>query len=166
MDGALYRSTDGAETWHRIPLPAGTNGPNGVAVDPVNPQRIYLAAWGRSIAARQSGGGVFLSENGGSSWRPILDRDQHLYDITIDARNPKLLYACGFESSAWRSVNGGESWQRIRGYNFKWGHRVIPDPLDLKMIYITTYGGSVWHGPATGDLSAREDITTPALSYR
>ena len=35
-----------------------------------------------------------------------------------------------------------------RGYNFKWGHRVIPDPADAAKIYITTFGGSVWHGPA------------------
>ena len=31
------------------------------------------------------------------------------------------------------------------------------------MIYITTYGGSVWHGPAVGDPKAVEDILTPAL---
>lgn len=166
MDGALYRSADGAETWQRIPLPAGTNGPNGLAVDPVNPQRLYLAAWGRRVTARQSGGGVFLSEDGGTSWQPLLDRDQHVYDVTMDPHDSKMLYACGFESSAWRSINGGKAWERIRGYNFKWGHRVIPDPLDRQMIYITTYGGSVWRGPAAGDPSAREDIATPVLSYR
>ena len=32
--------------------------------------------------------------------------------------------------------------------DFKWGHRVIHDPNDARMIYITTFGGSVWHGPA------------------
>ena len=29
FDGALYRSTDGAEHWTRLPLPKGVNGPNG-----------------------------------------------------------------------------------------------------------------------------------------
>jgi hypothetical protein len=29
------------------------------------------------------------------------------------------------------------------------------------MIYIATYGGSVWHGPAAGDPTATEDIETP-----
>src|SRR5439155_533820 len=33
-DGALYRSTDGAEHWTRIPLPRGVNGPSGLAIDP------------------------------------------------------------------------------------------------------------------------------------
>ena len=37
-----------------------------------------------------------------------------------------------------------------RGYNFKWGHRVTPEPQDAAKVYITTFGGSVWHGPADG----------------
>ena len=36
-DGALYRSADGAEHWERVSLPEGTNGPNGLAVDPDSP---------------------------------------------------------------------------------------------------------------------------------
>jgi len=35
---------------------------------------------------------------------------------------------------------------------------VIPDPLNQDMIYVTTFGGSVWHGPAAGDPTAAEDI--------
>ncbi len=165
-DGALYRSTDGAETWTRLTLPEGTNGPNGLAIDPENPRRLYLAAWGRRISSRKSGGGIFLTDDAGASWRQVLDRDQHVYDVTVDPANANTLYACGFESSAWRSVDRGASWGRIRGYNFKWGHRVFPDPADHSMIYITTYGGSVWHGPAEGDPSAQEDIATPVMSYR
>ena len=55
--------------------------------------------------------------------------------------------------------------QIIKGFNFKWGHRAIPDPRDSTMIYITTFGGSVWHGPAAGDPHAVEDIVTPMLAY-
>ncbi len=88
----------------------------------------------------------------------VLAKDQHVYEVTVDPRDPKTLFACGFESSAWRSADRGETWQRIQGYNFKWGHRVIPDPADAKMIYITTFGGSVWHGPAAGDPDAPEDL--------
>ena len=160
-DGALYRSEDGAETWTRLPLPAGVNGPNGLAVDPDDPSRLYLAAWGRHN--RNSGdmdGGIFLSTDGGYTWRNVHSADQHVYDVTIDTRNG-VLYAAGFESSAWRSDDRGETWQRIRGYNFKWGHRVIPDPMDPEKIYVTTFGGSVWHGPAAGDPDAPEDIAGP-----
>ncbi len=159
-DGALYRSTDGAENWERVALPAGTNGPNGIAVDPRDNRRLYLAAWGRVTPAGDEGGGVFVSEDAGKTWRQVLGEDQHIYDVTIDPRNPAVLYACGFEHSAYRSSDRGETWSRIKGYNFKWGHRVIPDPRDAGMIYITTFGGSVWYGPALGDPSAPEDIVT------
>ncbi len=158
-DGALYRSTDGAEHWTRISLPRGVNGPNGLAVDTRDPHRLYLAAWGRDEPDGAKDGGIFLSTDGGATWRNVLAKDQHVYDVTLDPRHPNVAYAAGFESSAWRSSDRGETWQRIRGYNFKWGHRVIPDPNNSKMIYITTFGGSVWHGPAVGDPNAHEDIT-------
>jgi hypothetical protein len=165
QDGALFRSRDRAGHWEGIPLPKGVNGPNGLAIDAEDPNRLYLAAWGRSAPEGAVDGGIFISTDGGNSWRNVLSRDQHVYDITVDPRDPKVLYACGFESSAWRSLDRGETWMRIRGYNFKWGHRVIPDPQNRDRIYITTFGGSVWYGPAAGDPQAVEDIVTPALAY-
>ena len=152
QDGALYRSGDGAAHWEKLPLPAGVNGPMAVTPDPADPSRLYLAAW--------APGGVFLSTDAGAHWRKILDAGR-IYDVTVDSRDPNVLYATGFESSAWRSADRGATWQRIRGFNFKHGHRVIPDPLDRSKIYIATFGSSVWHGPATGDPAAPEDIAGP-----
>jgi len=165
MDGALYRSTDGAEHWEKVSLPANVNAPNALAIDLQNTQRLYLAAWRRDVAEADGGGGVYLSEDRGRTWKRVLDRDQHVYDVTVDPANPAVLYACGFESSAWRSADRGLTWQRIRGYNFKWGQRVFPDPKNPDRIYITTFGGGVWYGPATGDPSALEDIAGPVLAY-
>jgi photosystem II stability/assembly factor-like uncharacterized protein len=156
-DGAIYFSSDGAEHWSKVKLPEGVNGPNSLTPDPKDAKRLYLAAWGRKGMERGTGG-VFLSTDGGASWKNVLSQDQHVYDVTSDSRSAGILYACGFESSAWRSTDRGERWERIKGYNFKWGHRVIPDPADRNSIYITTFGGSVWHGPAAGDPSAQEDI--------
>jgi len=145
-----------------VTLPSGVNGPNGLAIDPRSPNRLYLAAWARNAGMHGDGGGIFLSENGGKTWRQILDRDRHVYDVTIDPRSPKVLYAAGFESSAWRSVDRGEHWTRIPGFNFKWGHRVIPDPANPDAIYVTTFGGSVWHGAVNGKPTS-VDIATPEL---
>jgi len=161
-DGALYKSTDGAESWTPVKLPAEVNGPNGLAIDQHDPHRLYLAAWTRAKGMHGVGGGIFLSTDGGKSWKNVLHRDQHVYDVTIDPRNPAILYASGFESSAWRSIDRGEHWERISGYNFKWGHRVMPDPEDPGMVYIATFGGGVWHGAVSGD-QRRPDIATPEL---
>jgi photosystem II stability/assembly factor-like uncharacterized protein len=161
-DGAIYKSSDAAENWTRVIMPEGSNAPNGLAIDPASPARLYLAAWARDKGEHGEGGGIFLSENAGKSWRRVLDRDRHVYDVTIDPRNPNVLYASGFESSAWESSNRGEQWRRIPGFNFKWGHRVIPDPADAQKVYITTFGGGVWHGSVNGDDRAL-DIITPEL---
>jgi len=37
LDGALYKSTDGAEHWQKVPLPAEANAPNDLVFDPSNP---------------------------------------------------------------------------------------------------------------------------------
>jgi photosystem II stability/assembly factor-like uncharacterized protein len=161
-DGAIYRSNDDAEHWERVALPEGVNAPNGLAIDPESPERLYLAAWARAAGQHGEGGGIFLSEDAGKSWKNVLDRDQHVYDVTIDPRDSKVLYAAGFESSVWRSTDRGLRWSRVQGFNFKWAHRVIPDPQDDDQIYVTTFGGSVWHGAVDGKKQTL-DIATPAL---
>jgi photosystem II stability/assembly factor-like uncharacterized protein len=161
-DGALYRSKDGAEHWEPVTLPKDVNGPNALTVDPGSAQRLYLSAWARAAGTHGDGGGIYLSEDGGRNWRQIFDRDRHVYDVTVDPNDANVLYASGFESSAWRSNDRGGHWSRIPGFNFKWSYRVIPDPSDRNKIYVSTFGGSVWHGSLIG----REeplDIATPEL---
>jgi photosystem II stability/assembly factor-like uncharacterized protein len=157
-DGALYRSTDGAEAWKPMALPPGTTGPNALTVDPEDPQRLYLSAWGVTHPDGDTGGGIFLSTDAGATWRPVLTEAQHVYDVTVDPRDANVLYACGFDQAAFRSTDRGLTWTRIRGFNFKWGQRVVADPADASRIYVTTFGGSVWHGPAAGDPNATEDV--------
>jgi len=157
-DGALYRSTDGGDRWQKLALPAGTNGPNALTVDPRDPRRLYLAAWGVATPGGDTGGGILLSGDAGATWRNLLPAAQHVYDVTMDPRDPDLLYACGFDQAAWRSADRGQTWARLRGFNFQWGHRVVPDPQDASRVWVTTFGGSVWRGPALGDPQAPEDV--------
>ncbi len=167
-DGALYRSSNGAESWERMQLPEGVNGPTSLLVDPDDPNRLYLSAWGRygeTEFSADRGGGIYLSKDDGASWASLFTDDQHIYDLSIDQRNG-VLYATGFNSSAYFSKDKGLSWKRIKGYNFKWGKTVIPDPLTPDKIYIITFGGGVWHGPSRGDAHALEDIITPQAAYK
>jgi photosystem II stability/assembly factor-like uncharacterized protein len=159
-DGALYRSIDQGDHWTQVPLPPGTNGPNGLLVDPRDPRRLYLAAWGVATSGGDTGGGIFVSTDAGVSWRNVLHRAQHVYDVTVDPKDPDVFYACGFDRSAWRSSDRGETWVRLRGFNFQWGHRVVPDRVDPMRIYVTTFGGALWRGPALGDPRAPEDVVS------
>ena len=161
-DGALYKSTDGAESWIRMTLPEGCNGPTDLVTSKKYPGRLVLSAWGRSTAGRftsDTGGGIFISDDEGKTWTQTMENDQHIYAVSFDIRNGRY-FACGFNASAYYSEDGAKTWNRIRGYNFKWGHRVIPDPRDPEMIFIVTFGGGVWYGPAKGDPDATEDVLT------
>jgi len=163
-DGAIYRSTDGAESWTKMTLPEGCNGPNEIITDPRYPKRLVLAAWGRfhrnDRFAPDTGGGIFLSEDDGKTWKHVMENDQHIYAVTFDPRNNRY-YACGFNASAYYSENDMKTWNRIQGYNFKWGHRVVLDPRDPEKIFIMTFGGGTWYGPAKGDKNAVEDVVPP-----
>jgi photosystem II stability/assembly factor-like uncharacterized protein len=171
-DGWLFRSRNGADSWERVPLPEGVNGPVGITVDPRDPARLYVSAWARYIQyvgnPALPAGGVYMSTDGGGHWQWALNFSRRINDVTVDPRNSDLVYAVGFEASAWRSADRGKTWSRIRGFNFKGGQRVIPDPTDIDKIYITTFGNSVWHGPAAGDPKATEDITDapPAMKFQ
>jgi photosystem II stability/assembly factor-like uncharacterized protein len=163
LDGALYRSDNGAESWTKMSMPATTNGPMSLMTT-AKSNRLLLAAWGRNMKGAFSsdvGGGIFASNDDGKTWQHVLPGDQHMHDITYDKRIDTY-YACGFNGSAYRSEDEGSTWTRIKGYNFKWGKRVDIDPVDSTQVYVITFGGGVWHGPANGDEHAVEDIV-PAL---
>jgi hypothetical protein len=76
----------------------------------------------------------------------------------IDPLNPDLIYINTFQNAAYRSEDSGESWKRIEGYRFKWGQKAIPDINNPGMLFLTTYGGSVFYGPAKGIAGAPDDI--------
>lgn len=159
--GAVYKSTDGAESWTKLRVYDGPIFPNSIEIDPENPNRIYLACWadislsdlvGGDIA-RPAGnptidmkGGVFLSEDGGDTWKSIFDEDQYVYDVTADPRHKGRLYCNTFNKAAYRSDDSGATWKKIKGYDFHWGQRVNIDEHDPEKIYLTTFGSSVWHG--------------------
>ena len=160
--GAVYKSTSGAENWVKLKVSDGLLFPNGIEIDPTNPNRIYLACWadidladlvGGDVVRSTGGdkllempGGVFLSEDGGTTWTSIFDKKQYIYDVTADPYHLGRLYCCTFNKAAYRSDDFGKTWRKIKGYDFHWGHRIVIDENDHEKVYITTFGSSVWHG--------------------
>lgn len=67
---AIHRSTDGGETWTKLSngLPGSNMGKIGLAISPQKPDIIYAA-----IELDRRKGGVYKSENKGTSWKKMSD---------------------------------------------------------------------------------------------
>lgn len=106
----LYKTTDGGDTWLALTegLPKSTKGKIGVAVSPVNPDRVWAL-----IEAED--GGLFRSEDGGKTWRLVCNdsaiRDRHYYytHIYADTQNAETVYI--MVSPFLKSVDGGKTFQ-------------------------------------------------------
>ena len=123
----LYRSTDGGRTWQFSGLPhAGQIG--RIVVHPANPDLVYVAVLG-NIFGPNPERGVYRSADGGRSWQQVLfvSDSTGAIDLAMDSHNPRVLYAAmwraqrkpwtlidgGNEGGIWRSIDGGDSWQKL-----------------------------------------------------
>ena len=165
VNGVVYYSDDNAESWEQLTLPEGVNGPHDLLVDPENANRMYLSCWPRKTEQGDQNGGVYKTEDGGKSWKPVFDQRVRVNSAALDPENPDIVYINTFQNAAYRSTDAAENWKRIEGYRFKWGQRPVPDPNNPGMLFLTTYGGSVFYGPAKGVPGAFEDITNMPKSW-
>ncbi|MEA2064240.1 MAG: hypothetical protein U9P14_11115, partial [Gemmatimonadota bacterium] len=164
VDGLLYRSRDHGETWQVSPLPEGANAPNDLVFDPERPGTMYLSCWPWTEEGKDEGkrvercGGLYRTSDGGATWKQVFHENAHVYAAAVDPANPSTVFINTFDSAAFRSDDRGESWYRLEGYTFKWGHRPVVDPHHPGMLFLTTFGGSLFYGPSAGVPGAPEDI--------
>lgn len=160
--GAVYKSTNGAASWQRLEVSTSSLFPNSIAIDPDNPNTLYLACWsdidlsdliGGDEARRSGGnekiampGGVFVSKDAGRTWKNIFDERQYVYAVAVDPRRNGRMYINTFNSAAYQSNDYGRTWKKLKGYHFQWGQRPVIDIHDKEKIYLTTFGSSVFHG--------------------
>src|SRR5215469_1311412 len=93
----MYRSTDAGRTWSHLGL-SDTRNIGKVRVHPTDPNLVYVAALGHAHGPNDQRG-VFRSRDGGKTWDHVLFRSQDAgaIDLSIDPRNPRVLYASIWE---------------------------------------------------------------------
>ncbi len=129
---ALFKSSDMGKKWTNI-----TGDIQGkivdIAVDPTTSDRIYVASMG----------GLFKSENGGSTWKAV--RNDSICCLFVHPTSPKIVYAVQNSGKGiFVSKNYGATWSSFnQGLIYK---IVVALGLDKKTdtLYAATYGASVW----------------------
>ena len=110
---ALWKSTDQGENWTEVSVhdgfAEGTLGIIGVTVSPVNPQRVW------AIVENKDEGGVYRSEDGGTTWSHINDsralrqRAWYYSKIYADTQDEDIVYVMNV--SYHKSKDGGKTFK-------------------------------------------------------
>ena len=123
----VYKSVDGGKTWKNTGL-QNTRHISDVVVHPGNADIVFVGAQG-TVHGPNADRGVFKSTDGGQTWRKVLfvDENTGVSSLCIDKRNPRILYAATWQHrrypwkvesggpgcSVWKSIDGGETWNKI-----------------------------------------------------
>lgn len=124
----VYRSNDAGKTWTHLGLDE-THHIGKIAIDPRNPNNVFVAAIGKLYAANPERG-VFHSRDGGRSWQKVLGDDNvGAVEVVFDPSNSQVLYAGlwntrrppwftyaptnGPGGGIFKSTDGGETWTRL-----------------------------------------------------
>ncbi|AIE87542.1 VPS10 domain-containing protein [Fimbriimonas ginsengisoli] len=123
----VYKTTDGGKTWANMGLKE-TMHIGKIALDPHDPNTVYVAALGRLWGPNPERG-VYKTTDGGKTWQQVLSSDANTgaIDVQLDPRNPKVLFASMWERRRWaydfstggvncglfKSTDSGKHWRRI-----------------------------------------------------
>jgi photosystem II stability/assembly factor-like uncharacterized protein len=144
----VYRSKDAGKTWELANKGQAFAWPKDITVDPKDSKIIYVGA----ANAGQDQDGLWRTTDGGATWTRILRAGHEHFGSYLHPHRPGWIYATLCESpdqcGLYLSKDNGKTFKPMMGLPFSNVQRVTVDPNNDDAIYVSTFGGSVFHGPA------------------
>jgi photosystem II stability/assembly factor-like uncharacterized protein len=180
--GGVFKSTDAGATWSHAGL-AESRHIGRIAVDPAEPQRVFVAALG-GLFTPDGARGLYRSQDGGAQWQQVLfvDDSTGVSDVVVNPAHPETVFAAswtrrrtpfyrrawGPASGIWRSTDHGDTWTRLGGGlpdSARVGRIALDIPPSLpSRVYaqvIDSTGGGLgfYRSDDGGDTWTRRDVT-------
>ena len=124
----VYKSIDGGKTWTNVGLGRSEH-VSEIIVHPEDSNTVWVAAQG-PLWSKGGDRGLFKTSDGGKTWKKVLGAGPWtgVTSVVMDPRDPDVLYAAtwqrhrtvaaymggGPETGIHRSLDGGETWQRLK----------------------------------------------------
>lgn len=167
----VYRSDNGGAHWEQRGL-GDSQHVSRIVVHPNDSDVVWVAAQG-PLWSPGGDRGIYKTTDGGKSWRKVLGGGEWTgaTDLVIDPRDPDRLYAAtwqkqrtvaaylggGPESAIHRSLDGGESWEKLtrglpEGNLGKIGLAISPQDPDVlyAAIELDRRTGGIWRSADRG----------------
>jgi photosystem II stability/assembly factor-like uncharacterized protein len=126
----VFRTRDGGQSWEKVLFVSEKTGAVDLEFAPDDPAEIYATLWRAerkpwTIISGGHEGGVYKSNDGGDTWRPVMrglpGGLRGKADLAVSAGDPDRVYvlieAPGTEGGVYRSDDRGESWFQVTDFD-------------------------------------------------
>jgi len=148
--GGVWKSIDAGNTWKSISDGYFGGSIGVIAVSESDPNIIYVGEGEQTLRGNVSSGkGAWKSTDAGETWTYIgLPKSEHISRIRIHPTNPDIVYVAVIgnlwkpnqERGLYKSINGGETWNKILYVSNKAGiGDLVIDPNNSRIIYASSW---------------------------
>jgi hypothetical protein len=163
-NGGIWESRDAGATWAPTTDLMPTLAIGAVVFDPHDSKRAYAGS-GEGNFYANLGAGVYVSNDGGTTWK-VLARAPFIgvgfYDLIVDPKNRKVLYAATTDGF-YVSTNSGGTWSRRRAVRC---YDITVHPSGGNVEILAAFGDGLFTSSnAGGSFSQVALPSTPASSW-
>lgn len=156
-NNGVFKSTDSGETWNFSSSGLGAHPAFSLAINPVNPSRLYLG----------SNDGVYRSFDSGHSWGPAFVIGVDVRQVAVDPVTPATVYGLASSGNVpIKSTDSGSNWTVIATTGLPHPiNTLVIDPLTSSTLYAGTRQG-IFKSADGGDswLAANNGLNSPYVN--
>ncbi|HSR50226.1 MAG TPA: glycosyl hydrolase, partial [Acidobacteriota bacterium] len=148
--GGVWKTENNGATWTPIFDGQGSYSIGEVALDPSNPNVVWVGTGERNAQRSVSyGDGIYKSLDGGKSWKKMgLEKSGHIGRIIVHPEDGNIVYVAaqgplwgpGGDRGLYKTTDGGANWTRVLEISENTGVTDIAiDPRDPDVLYAAAY---------------------------